>query len=301
MAASLEFILGLLDRHYPAYVAYEDLAGEHGKLLRLWQQMGFLRQEPERHPVPSCPHCRMGILYVFGARCLCGTCLSPVDRRHMLLWRFELEAFLLWLAKGLKLNGEVRQVEESLWQLGHCIQSDFLYACFFHRAGRLSELGRGRILAFRNALLIQAVPREPIEGFEGTRLSLLEVLREDSQSLSVIDLTLLMRSGNNVRFDADSGALLVGDRWLGEVPVGSKECHFLVCLAQQLDRFVPYADLKRYVLRQTGSTDTTEEATFCQKLKGRVKKRIPRIDLLLVTTNKGDGYRLRGQVATWEN
>jgi hypothetical protein len=49
------------------------------------------------------------------------------------------------------------------------------------------------------------------------------------------------------------------------------------------------------VLRRAGSTDTTEEATFCQGLKSRIKKKwVPRIDELIATTNKGDGYRLRG-------
>ena len=40
--------------------------------------------------------------------------------------------------------------------------------------------------------------------------------------------------------------------------------------------------------------DETEEATFCQKLKSRIKTRhIPQFDRVIVTTNKGDGYRLR--------
>ena len=49
------------------------------------------------------------------------------------------------------------------------------------------------------------------------------------------------------------------------------------------------------MLHATGSTDETEEATFCQGLKTRIKKKwVPGIDLLLTTTNKADGYRLRG-------
>ena len=69
------------------------------------------------------------------------------------------------------------------------------------------------------------------------------------------------------------------------------------CLAEQSDRFVSYADLKRFILQQSGSLDTTEEATVCHRLKNRIKKQwIPQIDWLLVTTNKGDGYRLRAHV-----
>jgi hypothetical protein len=68
-------------------------------------------------------------------------------------------------------------------------------------------------------------------------------------------------------------------------------------LAADPDQFVSYHDLKRDVLSHSGSTDTTDEATFCQKLKSRIKaKWVPRIDDLLATTNKGDGYRLRGHV-----
>src|SRR5207244_12946799 len=102
------------------------------------------------------------------------------------------------------------------------------------------------------------------------------------------------RPAGDVRLDARSGALRVGAAWLGEVPLGSKEFFFLDCLARHLDSFVPYADLKRAVLSQTGSRDATEEATFCQGLKSRIKKKwIPQIDRLIATTNKGEGYRLR--------
>ena len=65
-------------------------------------------------------------------------------------------------------------------------------------------------------------------------------------------------------------------------PVGSKEFHFLDCLASDLDRFITYADLKHHVLEQAGSTDTTEEGTFCQNLKSRIKKKwVPQIDRLI--------------------
>ena len=111
------------------------------------------------------------------------------------------------------------------------------------------------------------------------------------------DMNELLRTRANVRFESHSGALWAGAEWLGEVPPGTKEFFFLARLAAELDQFVPYADLKHHVLRAAGSTDETEEATFCQKLKNRVKRRyIPGIDRLLVTTNKGDGYRMRGHL-----
>jgi hypothetical protein len=49
--------------------------------------------------------------------------------------------------------------------------------------------------------------------------------------------------------------------------------------------YVAYEDIKHHVLQYSGSTDTTEEATFCQRLKkNRIKKRfVPAIDRLIVT------------------
>ena len=59
---------------------------------------------------------------------------------------------------------------------------------------------------------------------------------------------------------------------------------------------MPYRDLKRAVLARTGGRSETDEATFCQKLKSRIKEKyVHGIDRLVVTTNKGDGYRLRAE------
>jgi hypothetical protein len=297
MRPSLQFILGLLDRSAPAVVAWEDFEGEHGAALRLWQQLGVLTKEPEWNRVQSCPHCHEGIPLQLPGHYICDSCLSAVDRQQLLLWRFDLPALLAWLARGLSLDGGVRLVEEPLWQLGSFSWERSLYECFFLRGRAVSEPGRARLLAYRNAVLLRPLPRESgIEGFHGPCVSLLELLRQSADSLTVGDLPGLLRTGGAVRFDAASGALWAGDVWLGEVPVASKEYHLLACLVQQLDRYVPYADLKHAVLHATGSTDTTEEATFCQKLKSRIKKAVPRIDAVIATTNKGDGYRLRGRM-----
>ena len=49
-------------------------------------------------------------------------------------------------------------------------------------------------------------------------------------------------------------------------------------------------DLKRVVMRRSGSADGTEEATFCQWLNRRQKNHgIATIDQVLVTTNKRTG------------
>jgi len=298
MQHSLEFVLGLLDGRFPAYVSAEDFAGEHGPMLRLWQRLGFLSCEAESNPVPSCSHCLEGVPYLLGGRYLCGSCQSQIDPEHLKLWRFKLEVFLAWLARKLKMGSGIRQVDESLWQMGSFTHGGLVHGCFFRCGDSLSDQGRNRLLAYRNVLLLERLPGgAAIEGFHGVRLSLLEVLRQDRRSLKVTDLMQLLH-GSRVRFDAATGGIVAGENWLGEVPVGSKEYHLLACLWRQVDRFVPYADLKHYVLGQSGSTDTTDEATFCHKLKGRIKDRrfIPKIDFLIATTNKGDGYRLRGHL-----
>ena len=157
-----------------------------------------------------------------------------------------------------------------------------------------SEQGQAWLGAYRDVLVFYGLTRPASAERLRRSASLLEVLRLEGM-LTVTELGRILRARGNVRFEGHSGALWVGDAWLGDVPPGSKEYYFLRCLAGQLDRFVPYADIKRDVLGQTGGSDETEEATFCQGLKSRIKKKwVPAIDLLVATTNKGDGYRLRG-------
>lgn len=294
MRHHLEFLLGILEERYPACVAQEDFDGPHGGLLHLCQSMGFLANEPVRHPVPSCPFCDDGVPFRLGDSYLCNGCGSTVDPRHMLLWQFDLGAFLRWLAQALHLSGEVRQIDASLWQLGTLELATGLAECFFWRDAELSAAASNRLAAFRNTVVLYCLTCPRPEMARGASISLLEVLRLD-QALAVIDPARLLRGGA-VRFDPQTGALWAGDQWLGEVPFGSKEFYFLDCLAQHIDHFVPYADIKHHVLQHTGSKDSTEEATLCQQLKNRIKRKgwIPEIDRLMVTTRKGDGYRLRG-------
>jgi DNA-binding winged helix-turn-helix (wHTH) protein len=300
MQDSLAFILGVLDRSSPAFVAAEDFAGPHAAALRLWQRLGLLANAGEPHPVPSCPECREGIPVLLGDCTLCGTCQSPIGPEQLQRWRFDHDAFMSWLARALQLDGLPRSVDESLWQLGTLVSEGLPVECFLRRSLSISDRGRRRLLAFRSALLLSFLPGgDGLDGFTGPRLSVLEVLRQDAESLSVPNPPhfLHQRSGR-VRFEAGSGTLWAGDVRLGEVSVGSKEYHLLAYLAEHLDTFVPYADLKHEVLRRSGSTDTTEEATFCHKLKSRLKKAVPAIGRLVVKTNKGDGYRLRSN-ADW--
>src|SRR5690242_12100677 len=98
METDLAFPLGLLDAAFPAYASWEDFLGEHADGLRLWQQMGFLAEEPARHPCPSCPHCRDGVPILLHGLFFCDACHIRVDARYLCLWPFDLPAFLRWLA-----------------------------------------------------------------------------------------------------------------------------------------------------------------------------------------------------------
>ena len=172
------------------------------------------------------------------------------------------------------------------------MEKDGPLECFFRRSGELSSHGTSRLLAYRNTLLVY--PLTPMGAGSSRTLSLLEAVQWENGSLRVAGLGTLLRPRGKVRFDAQCGALWVGDVCLGEVPIGSKEFFFLCRLADDLDRFVPYTDLKHYVLQESGSSDSTDDATFCQLLKSRTKRKwMPKIDAVLATTNKADGYRLR--------
>lgn len=296
MRRSVEFLAGVLTGPDPPLVSFDDLSGPHGPAQRVWQRCGFLATEPEPMRVPSCPHCGAGAPIRVGERLLCETCLSAVDPRHLSAWRFDIAAFLTWLSRKLHLNGDVRPVDSELWQLGGRAADGLATEYFFCRSSP-NVTGRIRLSAYRSVVLLRPLLAEPIEGFRGQQLSLLDVLMMTGGQV----IAAVPHGGrihpDTIRYDADTGALWVGDALAGEVPVGSKEYHLLACLAESVDQYVASADLKHEVLRRSGSRDTTEEATFCQKLKGRIKKKwVPDIDRLVVTTNKGDGYRLRGRV-----
>ncbi len=303
MYASLTFTVGLLNDFDPPVAAAEDLQGPHGEVLRGWQRQGFLAAEPEPHRVPSCPHCRRGPPVRADGRLICAFCLSDVDPQHLCLWRFDLEALLVWVAGQLKLEGGVRSVADGLWQIGSLADGQWRHECFFRRGGQLTDSALARIRAYRNVIVLHgdSEPAAP-SGQDGPEVSLLDILEQDGRSLRVRDPLWLLHGRGTVHFEPASGSLWVGDVLVGEVPVGSKDYYLLACLADQLDRYVTYADLKHEVLRQSRSRDTTDEATFCQKLKGRIKKKwVPGIDRFIVTTNKGDGYRLRGHVEPSED
>jgi hypothetical protein len=297
MTDARELLAGLLDVGDVPAVSAEEMIGRLGPHVREWQRLGFLAREPSANPVPSCPHCDDGVPYGLGDRLLCDRCLSPVDPAALHLWAFDRAAFFGWLAGALALHGETHPVGPLLWQLGTAILQGEVCEVFYRRPGPLTDAERQRLRAYRQACVLFGRTTPPEGECDGESRSLLELLH-DTLPLAVRPLVGRSSSDGDVRFDADTGALWAGTRRLGEVPLGSKEHALLGRLAAEPDRFVPYRDLKRAVLRETGSSDTADEATFCHKLKSRIKRRfIPEIDRVLVTSNKGDGYRLRATLA----
>jgi hypothetical protein len=290
-----EFLLGLVAQDGSPCATQEDFDSPHGVALRRWQDLGVVGREAAHLRAAGCPHCDEGVPHLVGGRYLCNVCWSRVDPAYLLVWAVDLRAFLGHLAALLRLHGGVRPVGEYLWQLGTGQSGGEPVECFYSRRGNLTAPEQQRLRAYRRLLAFHGPLTTPGAEPPARWVPLVELFGPDGL-LVPRDLAALLRSRGRVRFEADSGTLWVGDARLGEVPLGSREHCFLVCLHEQLDRYVPYADLKREVLRRTGGTDGTEEATFCQKLKSRIKVRyIAGIDTLIVTSNKGDGYRLRAE------
>jgi hypothetical protein len=291
------FLVGLLDCGLGACVSADDFTGPHGSALLQWQERGFVAAEPSVHPAPGCPHCWEGVPYQLGERTLCDHCYAAVDPCYLLIWALRAGDFFRWFAVEAGLHGDVQHLDAATWQLGTWTDAGGRTECFFRGPGSASQLGRDRLSAYRHVLVLFGRTR-PQDALPPTArlLSLLDVLQQTDR-LTVTPLATLLRPRGDVRFDAHSGALWLGDRLLGEVHPGTKEFFLLARLAAEIDHFVPYRELKREVLRQTGSEDATAEATFCQKLKNRIKSRyVAGIDELITATNKGDGYRLRGHV-----
>jgi hypothetical protein len=299
MTPEIEFLAGLAEQGDDACVGAEDFDGLSEASLRNWQSLGFVAQDAASHPTPGCPHCGEGIPCSLGGRILCNTCFSTVDPNHQLLWRFNTAAFLRWLAEEAHIRGDVRRIDSALWQLGSWAGLEEGIECFFSTNGPLTKVGHARLSAYRRTLVFSGRSlRTDIDPSGVLRLTLLDVLRDDGR-IAVTPLKGIFRPSGKVRFNAATGVVWLGDRYLGEVPHGCKEFYLLCRLAADLDQFVSYHDLKRDVLSHSGSSDTTDEATFCQKLKSRIKaKWVPRIDELIVTTNKADGYRLRSYISS---
>jgi hypothetical protein len=227
---------------------------------------------------------------------LCAACHSDLDAREVLAWPVHPEAFLADLATRLGVRGGVRVVDDHLIQLGTTTVRGEAIECFVCPAGLLSDAGSRRLSSFRRVLVLSGPTAAPPAEGHGRWLPLVELYDADG-AYRAPDLAALIQGQAAVRFDRGTGSLFVGGNRVGEVPLWGREYFFLSCLAEQIDRYVPYEDLKRDVLNRTGGTGGADEATFSQKLKSRIKEKyVPGIDRLIVTSNKAAGYRLRAEV-----
>ncbi|HYH66805.1 MAG TPA: hypothetical protein VD866_19080 [Urbifossiella sp.] len=295
MRRSVEALLGLLSGTRPVHVAQEDFDGPHGPLLRQWQAVGFVDPVPSAHPVPGCPYCGEGEPYRVGTRLLCAACRGEVAEHELHAWPVRPEAFLADLTTRLGLRGGLQAVDTHLWQLGTATVRGEAVECFYCPADPLTDPARRRLASYRCVLVLSGPLVVPPAGGQERWVPLVELFDADG-AFRTPDLAALILGQATVRFDCETGALFVGGSQAGEVPLWSREYYFLACLAEQLDRYVQYADLKRDVLRHTGGAAGAEEATFCQKLKSRIKEKyVPSIDRLVVTSNKADGYRMRAE------
>lgn len=289
---NVDFLLGLLAAGRPTFVAAEDLDGPHGDAIRRWQELGFIGRDSGRQPHQTCPYCE-GVPYRAEGRFVCDACRSGIDERELLAWPVHRDAFLTALAAHLGLPDGVGAIDGGLWALGTARIDGQPVVCFCHLGGPLSQPERAELARYRHSLVL-SVQSPPSDSF-GRWVSLAAVIDPDGD-FAPVTIADLYRERGPVRFDEASGTLRVGVTVVGEVPLGSREWAFLSALTEQLGQFVSYGELKRAVLRRTAGRGDTDEATFCQKLKSRIKaKYMPGIDRLVVTSNKGDGYRLRAE------
>lgn len=294
MSAGIEFLLRLLDQDALPRLCAADLSGAHADLLRGCQEAGFVASRPDASAVPACVFCREGSPYRLDGVLRCKRCRSRLGPETQRTWSLDVAGFLGWLVVRLGLRGGVRRVEPRLWHLGVWGQGDRVTECFYQRPGSLSPGGLSRLEAYGSVVVLHGLNQPAVPARPGLRtLPLPRLLVWDEQKLS----TRTLEDGadhERVRFDSASGVLWAAESRLGEVPVGSNECHFLACLAEHLDRYVAYGDLRREVLRRGGGHDSRDAATFCHEVKRRIKRNfIPNIDRVLATNNKGAGYRLR--------
>ncbi len=295
MRRSLEVVLGLLDTEVPALLSAEDFAGPMAPSLDLFERMGFLPAEPGMNPVPSCQHCLAGTPYRLAGRHHCNCCGEEVSLVALQIRRLEPEPLLGCLARVWGLCGGVVRLADGLWRLGSLEEGAQATECFYLRGENLPDASRRRLLAYRSVIVLHGKPRRPeIEGYAGRYLALVDVLCVEEYRLVATSLLTSERRGGVIRFDRRTGALYAGDELLGRIPPGSREFHLIAMLADYPGEVVPYAELKRHVGAATGSRDETEEATFCHKLKSRIKHAhgITIIDRLIRTDRRGGGYLL---------
>lgn len=293
-----EFLLRLLDHHPPALVDFDDLHGRFAALLAACQAAGFLPAAAALHPDPTCEHCGEGLPHGEQGPRVCAGCFSVVGPGRLRCRVLSLPAFLAWLSGQLGLRGEARPVDAGLWQLGTHDDDGRACECFYSLGGPLTEAGRQRLLAYRNAAVLYALRRpSDVERLHASLFSLLGLVSA-GETLRVRN-PLAGRSVGAVRFDPETGGLSVGGSCCGVLPPGSREHALLAALAARQGEFVAYADLKRDILAACGGGSERDEASFCHRLKNRIKQRhVTRIGALVVASSRGDGYRLatRGEV-----
>ena len=262
--------------------------------------MGFIGREPGMNPCRSCPHCLAGTPYPVHDRFVCSLCRGEVDVSYLLLWRCDLEAFLGWLIYEQWLLSNFERLDDGLWRLGTLEGEAQVTECFFLRGEGLSDLARRRLAAFRSVLIVHGKAERPdVPGFDGRVVSLLDVLGVEGDRITARPLRSLLSRGGAVGFDRRTGSLTAGGDFLGRIPPDTREFYLLAFLADRPGETVPYSDLKRYVCQMAGSQDETDEATFCQKMKSRIKRDhgVEGIDGVVRTDRRGGGYVLVPEVA----
>jgi hypothetical protein len=290
MAVDVDYLLAHLEAKAVAWLPTSVLVGPKADTWEAVRATGLFPDEPSWHPQPVCPFCLEGVPFASGERFVCSTCLRSIDRHHLLAYSFSRERFVQWCARTWKIPGTCVALGDSLWQLG----PHELGIVLVRWPGQLNDAESRRLSALKQAIVL--VPRDPpveVERAGHPHRSLLDLLRPTSP----LTLHPLQRSIGPTQFEFDptTGSLRIAEKLLGTVPVFSREAYLLDVLIQSTERFVPYDELKLRVLQHTGGTDERDDATFCHRLKHRLKQAIPDIDRWLITSGKGLGYRMHAE------
>lgn len=290
-----EIIAGLLERGERAWANARDWTGDDRLTFHKLRGIGALAPEPLLQPSPTCPYCGLGAPHAWSGRIVCDECQTILDPVNCLVWPFHADRFFRWFSRETQLKGTVAPLCAGAWQLGCFVADQVAWECFYAGTQPHSSEAWSRLRAYRNVLLIRGSIPEEYSTDTGRQVLLANVLGDFT--IDAGTLPECVRPPGRVRFDPTSGGVWTGSILQGEVSPGSREYYLLARLAAEIDHYVAYGDLKQFVLRESRSRDQTDEATFCQRLKSRIKKHaIPAIDRLIVTSNKGDGYRLRGYI-----
>ncbi len=293
MLNSLLFLLECFDyQSHPRLTTSEWL--EHRELLGFAQSQNWLSQKSKTEIGDLCRFCEEGVLAIVGDRVICPKCFTYFKKQELFNWELSRQTFLEWVSLGLGFQATYQRIGDQLLLIGNRPIATGVEWLYYQIGTRLDLTETKRLNASQSSWVLWGT--QAPEGLPHIRsIALWDQFYFDQGTLKLRSLGS-DRVGTSVRFDLQTGELWIGQDRVGEVSFASREYYFLKTLWESQDRFVSYHELKQKVTEATGTTDERDSATYCQRLKHLTKAKIPQIDLILVTSGKGQGYRFRSRI-----